>query len=75
MINYFAIRLWSKWEQEVVSSSPTIMVSDKIAKELRTIAGASDRVFVVPNFPMTSEVQGVQKPIFHDNLSSVYAGQ
>jgi glycosyl transferase family 4 len=74
VINYFAIRLWSKWEQEVVSSSPTITVSDKIAKELRTIAGASDRVFVVPNFPMTSEVQGVQKPIFHDNLSSVYAG-
>ena len=28
----------------------------------------------MPNFPMYSEVKDFEKPRFHDNLSSVYAG-
>jgi len=68
-----AVRLWTKWEREIVSSNPTITVSEQIAAELRTNYDAKS-VFVVPNFPMHSEVKDFEKPRFHDNLSSVYAG-
>ena len=68
-----AIRLWTKWEKELIPSCPTITVSDKIAEELRVI-GNSDRVFVVPNFPMKHEVKDFERPRIHTKLSSVYAG-
>ncbi|HEY6404971.1 MAG TPA: glycosyltransferase, partial [Nitrososphaeraceae archaeon] len=68
-----AIKLWTKWEREIVSSHPTITVSDQIAEQLRTNYRARN-VFVVPNFPMYSEVKDFEKPHFIDSLSSVYAG-
>src|SRR5215208_5196041 len=34
LINNYAIRLWTKWEKEIVSSHPTITVSDEIAQGL-----------------------------------------
>src|ERR687891_1389576 len=68
-----AVKLWTKWEQEIVSSHPTITVSEQIATDLRTNYNAKD-VFVVPNFPMFSEVRDFEKPQYHDSLSSVYAG-
>ena len=34
-INNYAVRLWTKWESEVVSSCPTITVSSKIAEEMK----------------------------------------
>jgi glycosyltransferase involved in cell wall biosynthesis len=73
VINNYAIKLWTKWEREIVSSHPTITVSDQIAEQLRTNYGAKN-VFVVPNFPMYSEVKDFEKPGFIDSLSSVYAG-
>jgi glycosyltransferase involved in cell wall biosynthesis len=73
LINSYAIKLWTKWEQEIVSSQPTITVSEQIATDLRTNYNAKD-VFVVPNFPMFSEVRDFEKPRYHDSLSSVYAG-
>jgi glycosyltransferase involved in cell wall biosynthesis len=68
-----AIKLWTDWEREIVSSHPTITVSEQIAEQLRTNYHAKN-VFVVPNFPMYSEVKDFEKPNFIDNLSSVYAG-
>jgi glycosyltransferase involved in cell wall biosynthesis len=68
-----AIKLWTKWESEIVSSHPTITVSDQIAEQLRTSYRAKN-VFVVPNFPMYSEVKDFEKPHFINSLSSVYAG-
>jgi glycosyltransferase involved in cell wall biosynthesis len=65
--------LWTKWEREIVSSHPTITVSDQIATELRANYN-TNRVFVVPNFPMKSEVKDLGKPEFHNRLSCVYAG-
>ena len=73
LINSYAIKLWTKWEQEIVSSHPTITVSEQIATDLRANYAAKD-VFVVPNFPMFSEVRDFEKPRYHDSLSSVYAG-
>jgi glycosyltransferase involved in cell wall biosynthesis len=68
-----AIRLWTSWEKEIVSSHPTITVSEQIAAEMR-ISYHAKNVFVVPNFPMYSEVKDFEKPQFHNSLSSVYAG-
>jgi glycosyltransferase involved in cell wall biosynthesis len=73
VINNYAIKLWTKWEREIVSSHPTITVSDQIAEQLRTNYRAKN-VFVVPNFPLYSEVKDFEKPHFIDNMSSVYAG-
>ena len=73
VINNYAIKLWTNWEKEIVLSHPTITVSEQIAEQLRTIYHAK-KVFVVPNFPMYSEVKDFEKPHFNDNLSSVYAG-
>jgi Glycosyltransferase Family 4 len=73
-INRYAISLWTNWEKELVSSTPTITVSNRIAEELGVIGNNTNRVFVVPNFPMKLEVQALEKPCFHSRLSSVYAG-
>jgi glycosyltransferase involved in cell wall biosynthesis len=73
VINNYAIKLWTNWEREIVSAHPTITVSDQIAEQLRTNYRAKN-VFVVPNFPMYSEVKDFEKPHFIDRLSSVYAG-
>jgi glycosyltransferase involved in cell wall biosynthesis len=68
-----AVHVWTNWQKEIISSRTTITVSDKIAEDLR-ITGNTDRVFVVPNFPMRSEVKDFGKPQMHVNLASVYAG-
>jgi glycosyltransferase involved in cell wall biosynthesis len=73
LLNAYASRVWTRWEREIVSSHPTISVSEQIAAELRTNYHAKN-VFVVPNFPMYSEVKDFEKPRFLDSLSSVYAG-
>lgn len=73
-INRYTISLWTNWEKELVSSTPTITVSNRIAEELGVIGNNTNRVFVVPNFPMKLEVQALEKPYFHNRLSSVYAG-
>jgi hypothetical protein len=69
-----AVYLWTNWQKEMVSSRPTITVSDKIAEDLK-ITGNTDRVFVVPNFPMKFEVKDFERPHIHRKLSSVYAGR
>jgi glycosyltransferase involved in cell wall biosynthesis len=73
IINRYASHLWTNWENELVSSIPTIVTTDTHAKEFRE-NNDTNRVFVVPNFPTMFEVKDFGKPIFHDTLSSVYAG-
>jgi len=73
IINRHVNHLWAKWERELVSSIPTITVSNEIANKLRVI-GNSNKIFVVHNFPMKFEVGGLGNPRQHDQLSSVYAG-
>ena len=74
LLNRRAIHLWTRWEKDLVSSIPTITVSDEIAKELQIIGNSPNKVFVVPNFPMKFEIENFEKPSFHAKLSSVYAG-
>jgi hypothetical protein len=73
VLNKYAINLWTKWEKRIVSSNPTITVSDKIAEELKAI-GDTDNVFIVPNYPLRVEVKDFRRPNFHNNLSSAYSG-
>lgn len=67
------VRLWTKWEKDIVNSHPTITVSDKIASELKEM-GHNKQVFVVPNYPLCGEMDGGKNPSYHHTLSSVYAG-
>jgi len=70
-----SISNWTKWERDLVSSVPTITVSEQIAQELRKASdGRTQEVFVVPNYPLEAETIAIREPQRHDNLSCVYAG-
>ena len=73
-INNRAIQLWTKWESEVVCSHPTITVSSKIAEEMKAIVGNTEKIFVVPNYPLRAEVTNIERPLPHARLSCTYAG-
>ncbi|MBV9175470.1 MAG: hypothetical protein JO297_00360 [Nitrososphaeraceae archaeon] len=72
-LNSNFLRLGLKWEKELVSSAPTITVSNKIAEELMEL-GDTGKVFVTPNYPLKEETKDIQQPNFYNELSSVYAG-
>lgn len=69
-----SIKLWTRWEEEIVLHHPTITVSEQIAEGHRLTSGGPSKIFVVPNYPLLSEVKDVSQPEFHENLCSVYAG-
>jgi hypothetical protein len=69
-----SISNWTKWEKELVSSVPTITVSEQIAQELTMDRDGGKDIFVVPNFPMETEATEFSEPKSHKNLSCVYAG-
>ncbi|HEX7179769.1 MAG TPA: glycosyltransferase, partial [Nitrososphaeraceae archaeon] len=73
-INQHVIKLWKRWERELVGSCPTITVSEQIAHALRLTANNEGKMFVVPNFPLYSEIKDVKSPMRHLELSCVYAG-
>jgi hypothetical protein len=65
------VRIWSNLEKDLVSSTPTITVSDTILKDLQKVG---KKVYLVPNFPLYSEIEWISKPVFHEYKSLVYAG-
>jgi len=70
-----SISNWTKWERDLVTSVPTITVSEQIAQELRTVCDARTKeIFVVPNYPLEAETIEFREPRPHDKLSCVYAG-
>jgi glycosyltransferase involved in cell wall biosynthesis len=73
-VNDHVIKLWTRWERELVTSCPTITVSEQIARSLRLITNNKSTIFVVPNFPLYSEVKDLKSPTRHSGLSCVYAG-
>jgi Glycosyltransferase Family 4 len=76
-LNDYTVRLWKKWEKELVCVNTTITVSNEIAEKLRAIDNnnrSANRIFVVPNFPLSSEVESFEKPQYHGKISCVYAG-
>ena len=69
-----SISNWTKWEKELVSSVPTITVSEQIAQELTKDRDGGKDIFVVPNFPKEAEATEFSEPKSHKFLSCVYAG-
>ncbi|HZD36046.1 MAG TPA: glycosyltransferase [Nitrososphaeraceae archaeon] len=78
VLNSYTIRLWKKWERELVCANTTVTVSYEIAEKLRAMNASGNksagRIFVVPNFPLKSEFEGFETPQYHSKLSCVYAG-
>ena len=74
-ISQRSISNWTRWEKELVSSVPTITVSEQIAHELSKVrTGSTKDIFVVPNFPLEAETTEFSEPQSHEKLSTVYAG-
>ena len=73
LLNYRFLKLGLRWEKQIVSSAPTLTVSETIATELQQL-GNTGKVFITPNFPMKNEIKDIQPPKFHKELNSVYAG-
>ena len=73
LLNYRFLKLGLSWEKQLVSSTPTLTVSETIATVLKQL-GNTDKVFITPNFPMKNEIKDIQPPKFHKELNSVYAG-
>ena len=73
LLNARFLKLGLGWEKQLVSSTPTITVSENIAAELRNLGG-NGKVFITPNFPMKNEIKDIPPPKFHKELISVYAG-
>jgi hypothetical protein len=73
LLNYRFLKLGLRWEKQLVSSAPTLTVSETIATELRQL-GNIRKIFITPNFPMNDEIKDIQPPQFHKELNSVYAG-
>jgi hypothetical protein len=65
------VNLWSRQEELIVSTTPTITVSNTIVEDLKKIGS---KVYLVPNYPIFDEVNWIRAPIYHEDLSSVYAG-
>jgi glycosyltransferase involved in cell wall biosynthesis len=75
IISHQSISNWSKWERDLITSVPTITVSEQIAHELREAQdGGTKEIFVVPNYPLEAETAEFREPRRHDKLSCVYAG-
>ena len=66
------IKIWSKWESDIVSKYPTIATSKTTINEMEE--KYSKEIFLLPNFPMKTETSLPQPLVFHDDLNSVYAG-
>ena len=65
------VKIWTHIEEDLVSSTPTITVSNTIVVDLKKVG---KRIYLVPNFPLRDEVDWIPKPEFHHHKSSVYAG-
>jgi len=64
-------KMWIGWELEIVTNFPSLVPSPSIKLELARI---SNKILVLPNFPLKSEIEKISPPKSLDHFSSVYAG-
>jgi hypothetical protein len=64
-------KMWIEWELEITSKFPSLVPSSSIKSELSSI---SNRIFLLPNFPLKSEIEKIEPPKKQGDSSSVYAG-
>jgi glycosyltransferase involved in cell wall biosynthesis len=70
---YYVARLWPAWEEKIVSAAPVITVSDTIIRDFREMY-QSQRLFLVPNYPILQELPNFRSPRMHSEFISIYAG-
>lgn len=66
------INIWSKWESDIISKYPTLVVSNTILSEMKK--KYSNEIFLLPNFPLKIESPMLDNPEIHTDLNCVYAG-
>jgi glycosyltransferase involved in cell wall biosynthesis len=64
-------KMWIEWELEVAAKFPSLVPSSSIKFELSSI---SNKIFLLPNFPLKSEIEKIDPPRNYNHISSVYAG-
>jgi hypothetical protein len=64
-------KMWIKWELDIVANVPTLVPSRSISSELSLIA---KKVYILPNFPLRSEIEFISTPEKCKKFASVYAG-
>jgi glycosyltransferase involved in cell wall biosynthesis len=72
LIDRYAIRLWTTWERELISTAPVIVVSESIAKDYQR--HGNTRSFLVPNYPILSEVEALGSPTYQTQVNCIYSG-
>jgi glycosyltransferase involved in cell wall biosynthesis len=72
LIDRYAIRIWTTWEKELISAAPVIVVSEMIAKDYERQTNA--RPFLVPNYPILSEVEALGSPTYRTHVDCIYSG-
>ena len=72
LIDRYAIRVWAAWEKELISTAPVIVVSEAIAKDYQRYRNA--RSFLVPNYPISSEVEAMCSPTYQTQVDCIYSG-
>lgn len=73
LARHYVQRLWSSWEEEIVTTTPVITVSESIIDEFKT-RYQNDKLFLLPNCPTKNEIQNISQPRRHTTLISIYAG-
>jgi glycosyltransferase involved in cell wall biosynthesis len=72
LIDRYAIRLWTTWEKELISAVPVIVVSESIAKDYQR--HGNTKSFLVPNYPILSEVEALGSPTYQTQVNCIYSG-
>lgn len=72
LIDRYAIALWTRWEKKLISTAPIIVVSNTIAKDYDRQMNAKS--FIVPNYPMLSEVENLNVPVYQTEVDCIYSG-
>lgn len=71
-LDRYAIHLWTKWEKELISMAPVIVVSKTIARDYQHHLNA--RTYLVPNYPIISEVEAIGSPTYQTQVDCIYSG-
>ncbi len=72
LIDRYAIGLWTKWEEKLISTAPVIAVSKTIAEDYDRRMNVKS--YVVPNYPMLSEVENLSSPVHQTEVDCIYSG-
>lgn len=67
----FGLNLWTSWQKEIVSETPTLTVSQRAVDSLKEFGGS---VYLLPNFPFYSEVEKIYFLEKEDDFSCAYIG-